>query len=196
VENVNFKEGLRERKQAVIELLNESTFHSFMWNKLYRRELFENITFIPDKSMEDFLILPAIFEKAKSVYVSNIKMYFYNMGNTSNFSNNLNTKNLACIYYANQSRYMAYGLSYPEAEKNMFISLVIVAYRFFVDAEESEIKDDIINEYQSARNVIKENIIRILGEASFGYKFKVECICVVLFPELYKKMRNFLEDRN
>lgn len=51
----------------------------FLWNKLYRRELFEGIELPPFKIYEDSYILPSIFARAQCLAILQDKLYFYRM---------------------------------------------------------------------------------------------------------------------
>lgn len=51
--------------------------HSYAWNKIYRRELFENVRFPVGKIFEDIHILPLLLAKAKIVATTNVGLYYY-----------------------------------------------------------------------------------------------------------------------
>lgn len=67
-------------------LLDEITSH--LWNKLFKRKLFDNIIF-PDISVaEDVAVMHKIFEKANNVTFTNEKLYLYFRRRSNNLTNN------------------------------------------------------------------------------------------------------------
>lgn len=64
-------------KTAIIELFNDNSFGNYMWNKLYKKELFEDIKFPIGKTMEDLAVMYQLFYKSKNIVYNNKQMYFY-----------------------------------------------------------------------------------------------------------------------
>lgn len=64
-------------KEKALELLIEDKIESYAWNKLYKKELFEDIQFPKNKKMEDLAIMYKIFDKTdKIVYTEEIEYYY------------------------------------------------------------------------------------------------------------------------
>lgn len=58
--------------------IGESAYnHTYAWNKLYRRELFDEVRFPVGKVFEDAQTLPLLLEKAKVVATTNTGLYYY-----------------------------------------------------------------------------------------------------------------------
>lgn len=57
--------------------------HSFAWNKIYRRKLWKDIQFPPQKHLEDLYTIPYVIEKAQNIYASNKGTYYYCQRNSS-----------------------------------------------------------------------------------------------------------------
>ena len=51
--------------------------HSYAWNKIYRRELFEGVRFPKGKVFEDVFTLPRLLAKARKVATVGCGMYYY-----------------------------------------------------------------------------------------------------------------------
>lgn len=58
-------------------LSRKGYLHSYAWNKIYRKKLFTDITFPPDRYVEDLFTIPYVMEKARSIYASNHGRYYY-----------------------------------------------------------------------------------------------------------------------
>ena len=51
--------------------------HTYAWNKVYRRSLFDDVRFPVGRAFEDIATLPALLERARKVAVTDIGMYHY-----------------------------------------------------------------------------------------------------------------------
>jgi glycosyltransferase involved in cell wall biosynthesis len=64
-------------------LMRKGHRHSYAWNKIYRRQLWDGTEFPPRKRVEDLYTIPYIIEKAQCIYASNIGTYYYCQRNSS-----------------------------------------------------------------------------------------------------------------
>ena len=63
--------------EALKELLIDRKIQSYAWNKLFKRELFENIEFPTNKNFEDIATTLVLFEKANKVVLLEDPKYYY-----------------------------------------------------------------------------------------------------------------------
>ena len=74
----SFKEVIHNHDSAVCELLAGGAVGGYVWNKLYRRELLENVRFRGDiKILEDLRFNFEVFKNISSMAVSSYKSYHY-----------------------------------------------------------------------------------------------------------------------
>ena len=72
------KDRICDRDSAVCELLAGGAVGGYVWNKLYRRELLENVRFRGDiKILEDLRFNFEVFKNISSMAVSSYKSYHY-----------------------------------------------------------------------------------------------------------------------
>lgn len=64
-------------KDKVMQELSNINFGNFLWNKLFKKELFMNITFPSGKVYEDIATTYRLLDKATKIGVSTKKIYFY-----------------------------------------------------------------------------------------------------------------------
>ena len=81
-EEVTFDDKMKDaivmnNKDALKELLKGKVVNDFVWNKLYRRELFNDIRFPLDRKYEDLATTYKIIRKSNRVVYSDIKLYAY-----------------------------------------------------------------------------------------------------------------------
>lgn len=85
---VTFKEGFPEytisnniqefdKISSLKELISDGKITNFLWNKLFKKELFNDIEFPKGKIYEDMYILPKVFEKVRKVCYTESKLYGY-----------------------------------------------------------------------------------------------------------------------
>lgn len=72
-------------KDALDELLLDTTFRAYYWNKLYRRKVLGDKPLIEDQKFEDVASMPFIFKKANVITIGEEPKYHYILGST-NFS--------------------------------------------------------------------------------------------------------------
>ena len=71
--------GIYTRKQAMKRLLHDFSLQSLVWNKLFKRSLFEEkkIRF-PKMCFEDLAVMNQVFASAERVAITNEPLYYYN----------------------------------------------------------------------------------------------------------------------
>lgn len=81
--NANNKNYFKERKivsnseaiKLILQRNNKIT--NYLWNKLYRRKVFQNIIFPNFNIYEDLAIMYLIFDNSKKVAITNEQLYYY-----------------------------------------------------------------------------------------------------------------------
>ena len=69
--------------EAIRKMMNIWGYESFSWNKLYRRELFNGVTFPVGKIYEDLFTTYKLFDKSNRIVYSTSVKYFYRQRNGS-----------------------------------------------------------------------------------------------------------------
>lgn len=75
---INYKHGIYDSLEAMDMLIGDTFMQSYLWNKLWRKELFKSpdITF-RDMYFEDIATCPKLFYKAEKVTVISDVLYYY-----------------------------------------------------------------------------------------------------------------------
>lgn len=125
-------------KDEALERLYTSEIESYVWNKIYKRELFTDVKFPVNKNHEDIYIMYRLFNKAnKIVYQDTPKYYFVQRENALAY--NKTDKN--CIDYLNGliSRYKAVSDGVDIEVKKKILANI---YSEYVDQSSKENKED------------------------------------------------------
>lgn len=70
-------EALLDREAALELLLEDGQMQNYLWDKLWRRELYDGITFPVGRSFEDIAVLYRLFLRSQRVLVLPQMMYYY-----------------------------------------------------------------------------------------------------------------------
>lgn len=110
-----------DRKTALRNLLNEKIL-SYPVNKIYRKELWNGVSFPEDMTFEDLYIMPEIFCKANKVVEIKQDLYWYYFNRPDNVSSKKNIQHAVDCAIAFIHRY-DYGCKTMIAEKDLKIAL-------------------------------------------------------------------------
>lgn len=72
-----------DKEEAFRNLFNDDLYGNYVWNKLFKIELFKSIRFKKVKKIEDLAVMYLIFDKAKKICFNSSKLYFYVQRNSS-----------------------------------------------------------------------------------------------------------------
>lgn len=81
-------------KEALYSLINENPLKQVVWNKLYRRYIFDTLRFEAGKLNEDDFFTYQAFDKCKKVCSINTFLYYYLVRNTSIMGEEFNIRRL------------------------------------------------------------------------------------------------------
>ncbi len=78
-EDISLRPGNIAKDEAVEKIIYDKEIHSYAWNKLYKKELFDGLMFPEDRGYEDVAILYKLFLKADNIAIVNRPLYYYYM---------------------------------------------------------------------------------------------------------------------
>lgn len=74
--------------------------HAYAWNKIYRKEVFDGVTFPVGKTFEDTFALPRILKNCNIMATTDVGLYYY-CHNPNGITEKANSKDLANLLEAN-----------------------------------------------------------------------------------------------
>ena len=151
-----------KNKDKYIYLQNEyNSIYPNAWNKLYKKELFDNIRYPDGKLFEDTYIICDLLSKAKVVSYLSKPLYNYVYRKESimnNYSYNHLDQVIAHdkkILFYNKHRY--YDLANQAKNKKMYIIIEKIVKMYYKGFEDKRIINELFNELQYTNNTIKWN---------------------------------------
>lgn len=108
----------RDRKVSGIEKLRENVFtiNNCVWDKLFKRKLFEDIRFPEGRLFEDIFIMHELIDKASSVSVTKESLYYYRKRKTAITLRSFKPENFD-IVDAFIAKYTYVSEKYPDERK-------------------------------------------------------------------------------
>lgn len=144
------KEEILANQDGVKRLLYQN-ISNCSYAKLYKRSIFENISFPQGKLYEDVVTLYLCFSVAKSIALSNKKIYAYYMRDGSIVRNNFSLKKMD--YYFNSCELMKHvSVEYPDLKPAALSRLVWAEVHLIVQMYECR------NEYADINNMLWKDI--------------------------------------
>lgn len=147
-----------DKEEALKELLIDTNIQSYMWNKLFKKELFEGLKFPLGKNFEDIATVLLIFERANNVVLLQDPKYYYLRRDDSivgHRSNKTYIDYLEVIY----DKYMYLKDKYPKIELynayNYVINMIWV-YTIISAFDLNEVFENFDRDYQLLCEIIKE----------------------------------------
>lgn len=151
-----FKEMEIEKREAMIKLLEDVEIRNFVWNKLYKRQVLENIQFPEREEFEDILTLYKIFLKAQKVSNVEKALYYYRIRENSITASGKKVHSDSMVKAFEKQREGITAL-YPELDgyciQQLFWSYRMLCMGILEDKNRTKEEEEL---YQKSRNRLKE----------------------------------------
>jgi len=120
IQNENFSKNdflVMDRETAIKNLLDNTLFGNYAWNKLYKKELFNDIRYPFGRKMEDLGTTYKLFFKSNIVVYNPTKLYYYLQRNDS-ILHNIDLKFIQDQYELTIERYKYLKDKYKTLKEN------------------------------------------------------------------------------
>lgn len=194
-----FSEGKIDKEEIFRGLANDWPFPSQLWNKIIKRELYDNIEFPVEASiLEDFSVLPYILNKANSFY--HLDRYYYNY--RKNPSSLLNAKEAEKEIYqlkARRRRLIYFMNFFPQFLDQCLSSWLISYFRTYCIKEQLGLQgdnkknfiNDLTSQFKTTKDLIKNEKINFKNRILLNINNKiVRTLLSTIYPILLKNKKN------
>lgn len=156
------------------------------WNKLYKKELFENIKFMEGKIHEDEIIAHELLYNAKRIVYTNKKLYYYLQRKDSIMGESFNIKKLDIIdalkyradfFHNKKIKNLQYKAEYEYLKK--FFSLY---YKAELCLKDYEVR------LKSIKKGYNKIFFRLIKNPYYNFKEKMMMFIFFINPKMYKKI--------
>lgn len=160
------------------------------WNKLYKKEIFEEIRYPVGKLNEDVFILMDLLERANKITFNPSAKYYYLQRQNSITKKGFNSKKWDCID-AWKKNLIYVKNKYPKQIKVIEYKY-FGAYIYILDQLIVSENYRSIAEYEKVNKFIKNNILNIILNSYIPIKRKISLIIYLLNDKAYKNIVNKL----
>ncbi len=171
----DFTEGMISREEALI-LLAEGKIHDYAVNKIYKRNLFDNIGFPIGKRFEDIATTYKIFMNAEKIYCLQQSIYFYRKREGS-ITETMSSIALRDLFEVRKNRYYDILKIDGNAARKALESTIISALRFYdrclwdnVDPEAMNDAVEFLKEHKREAGQVKNPELRLFLKAPWLYR--------------------------
>ena len=177
IDDMQYKTRLYNKEEAIAALFYRDSFRDYTWNKMYKKQLFDNVGFPKGKIMEDLSTTYRLFERCKLISYCPAKLYFYFQRENSILHNRNN--NIDLIYYnVCKERYLYIKDKYPYMKKNYkFFNGTIIHSFMLLNGEEAEF----------AKRELKQNYK--YGMIQSTWKDRMKMLILLLDPRLFLRLK-------
>ena len=124
--------------EDIIKLfLKGDTINAYLWNKLYRKELFKNLEFNEIKMLEDLDIMYKLLRKSQKISFVNEELYYYKCDNNNSLSKKCSTQMINDYCYAINEMYKELS-KIPNIESEINFNKVIMYTPLFSNIAQSK----------------------------------------------------------
>lgn len=176
------------KDDAIKDIISDGVVGNFLWNKLFKKDLFKEIEFPVGKIYEDVYVMPRLLEKCNLICVDDSKLYGYYMRNNSYVNTYSVSKNINYLEVCDNV--YNYLLKYENLNKELLLYKNFYIYSAYLQAAKSKCKDifnneDMNNYYKIYRKIYKINFN--------NYSIKRILLSLILF--INKKMFYFVVNK-
>lgn len=134
--NKCYKTEILSRKDAVKHLFSDDKFGNYAWNKLYKKELFDDIRYPYGRKMEDLGVTYKLFFLCNSVALVKAPLYFYYQRADSILHTPCKSFYID-RYELSKERFLYLEKIYPDLDDNyvFFFKIIIESLPYLNDAE-------------------------------------------------------------
>lgn len=197
-DKISNKYQVYNKKDGTLKILDDKEWHSYMWNKIYKKDILKNINFPIGRFLdEDLSVMHQIFHQANSSIYFSSEFYYYLQGSVTQIKDNKNkAKKILDRCEARWERYM-FTKEHKEYDsminkmQNIFLSVSLTSLRWAYRHPEYFSHQDIENLKQR----IFSNPLPINKQMDeyFSFEKKIEYILFKTTPFFYQKILKLLK---
>ncbi len=161
--------------KKILELIyNDTQYPVAAWNKLYRRECWEDLRFPTGKICEDAFTTYLLVDHAKKIVQISEPLYYYRIRSNSIMTSDFSRKRMD-EEEAWRCNYEYMKAHYPSISSKAFgfylqkVNVLIHA----IPVREREIYKE---EYEYLRKILKDNILYVLFKSKMGFKHRIKFV--------------------
>lgn len=176
-----------DKEKALKDIISDGDITGFLWNKLFKKDLFNGIEFPNGKIYEDMYVMPKLIEKANKICFDNSKLYGYFIRSNSYVNTYNEKKNVNYLTFSDEC--YNYLKKYDYLKDDLEKYRLFYIYSAFLQGAKSKCKNIFKDEYMSNYyDVYRKNF-----KIDNSYSFKRKVLSLVLY--INKNLFYFIIDK-
>lgn len=181
------------KNKAISKILKNEDYKDYAWNKIYKKELFDDVLYPKGRIQEDVATTYKLILKANKVSYNKSKLYFY-LKRRGSIIDSWNIKNDIDLYISSLERYKDIDIFLKDLIDNDRFFLIITCdifdkcYKFLEDEMIMEVKK-IVKQISKKKDVNKT--LSIYKKMQMG-SLLIDTRLYVLFMHLYRKIKKYV----
>ena len=193
IDDTNSRQRLSNETKTGLELLDlilpaKTYAYVVAWNKLYKRELFNNLRYAEGKIHEDEFIIHRLFARCNRVAIIDKPLYYYLKRGDSIIGIGFNIKRMDAVEALEDRLTLCKEINQPKlARKALYVLLTTVAYYTELLDVATNISSDKKQELRNKfKKIYKTYLKEILNSKDFSFPEKLLVSLYSISPALYK----------
>lgn len=174
---------------ALRDIISDGVITNFLWNKLFKKKLFDNIEFPKGKIYEDMYVMPKLLEKASKLCFDSSKLYGYFVRQNSYVNTYNNHKNINYLIFSD-SCYNYLG-RYEFLKEELKKYRLFYIYSAYLQAAKSNCKDIFSDEFMDSYYKFYRKNFRL--NTKYSYKRRLLSLLLYINKSLFYKVVNLLK---
>lgn len=150
------KETSITSREGILGLIEDKTYRGYLWNRLYKRELFDGIRFPAIIVMEDLYVNHLLFEKADKIHLLDKEFYYY-IRREDSVTMKRRTKTDIAVFRYHMDAYNRLIGDYKEKEMLLNSRRISAAFNVLLNIDANKLQKEHQEVYGEAYSLLKNN---------------------------------------
>ncbi|MBQ9936947.1 MAG: glycosyltransferase [Oscillospiraceae bacterium] len=143
-------------REGIVGLIEDKTYRGYLWNRLYKRELFDGIRFPETVVMEDLYVNHLLFEKVDKIYLLDKALYYY-IRREDSVTMKRRTKTDVALFRYHMGSYDRLIDNFCEMESILNFRRISAAFNVLLNIDANKLQSEYPEVYDEAYNFLKNN---------------------------------------
>lgn len=176
-------------EDAIKDIISDGVITNFLWNKLFKKNLFDGIKFPEGKIYEDMYVMPKLLERASKLCFDNSKLYGYFVRQNSYVNTYNKRKNINYLTFSDSC--YDYLKKYDFLKEDLEKYRLFYIYSAYLQAAKSNCKDIFSDEFTDSYYIFYKDNFKL--NTKYSYKRKALSWLLYINKSLFYKVVNLLK---
>lgn len=158
-------------REGIVKLIEDDTYKGYLWNRLYKRELFDGVKFPEMIVLEDMYVNHLVFEKSKKIHLLDKTLYSY-IRRENSVTLKRRTKTEVTIFRYHMDSYNRLIDDFREMGSLLNSRRISAAFNVLISIDANKLHKEYQEVYDEAYSLLKNNSNLLENELISAGKIK------------------------